>query len=201
MSETVAQNARAESEQWAKEINEAAVKHQLENWRRPRLDVIPRRYRNAVLERDEIRAWLGQMLDGEEGSLCLIGPTGTGKTYTMWGIYRALVDAQMDAIAINLIEFLDRLRPGGEDESQTLKRLVGAPVLMMDDLGMHKGSEWADERLYLILNARYEAMRPSVFTTNYPVAKWVEVLGARIASRLIEDCRVVEMRGKDRRVP
>ena len=200
MSKTL-QNARAETEQWAKEINEAAAKQQLEIWRRPRLDVIPRRYRKATLERDEMRTWLGLMLAGEEGSLCLTGPTGTGKTHTMWALYRALIEEHVDAVAINLIEFLDRLRPGGEDDSQTLKRLVSAPVLMMDDLGMHKTSDWTDERLYLILNARYEAMRPSVFTTNYPVSKWVEILGARIASRLIEDCRVVEMRGKDRRVP
>ena len=191
---------KVESDERAKKVNEGFVQEQLEEWRRPRLALVPKRYWEARVEGEEMEQWLAHVLDGGSESLCLAGPTGTGKTWALWGLYRAFIDAQVNAVAINLIEFLDKLRPGGPEESVTIEKLVRAPVLMMDDLGMHKTSEWTDEKVGLILNARHEWMRPSVFTTNFPRSMWTDVLGDRITSRLSEDCRIVEMRGKDRRL-
>jgi DNA replication protein DnaC len=191
---------KAESDERARQINEGYVQEQLEEWRRPRLAVIPKRYREATVEGEESQQWLAYALKGGTEGICFAGPTGTGKTWALWGLYRAFIDAQVNAVAINLIEFLDKLRPGGAEESVTLESLVRTPVLMMDDLGMHKTSEWTDEKVGLILNARYEWMRPTVFTTNFPPLMWKDVLGDRITSRLAEDCRIVEMRGKDRRL-
>jgi DNA replication protein DnaC len=161
--------------------------------------VIPVRYRNAEVEGKDLQAWLAHVLDGGAQGLGLAGPTGTGKSYALWALYRVLIDAEVNAIAINLIEYLDGLRPGSPEQTLTIEKLVRTPVLMLDDLGVHKSSDWTDERVYRILNSRYENVRPTVFTTNSPVDEWEQVLGERVAWRLIEDCRVVEMRGKNRR--
>lgn len=194
-----AQEKKGESDKWARETNEAFEQQRREEWRAPRLAVIPVRYRDAEVEGKELQSWLAHVLDGGWQGLGLAGPTGTGKSYSLWALYRVLIDAKVNAIAVNLIEYLDSLRPGGTEESLTIEKLVRAPVLLLDDLGVHKSSDWTDERVYRIINSRYENVKPTVFTTNHPVDEWVEVLGERVAWRLIEDCRIVEMRGRNRR--
>jgi DNA replication protein DnaC len=195
-----AQAMKSEGDDWARETNEAFEERQREEWRRPRLAAIPEMYAEAEVGDDRVQAWLSRTLDGGKESLCLAGPTGTGKSYMLWAIYRLLIDARVNAIGVNLIEYLEHLRPGGpEDESLTIEKLVRTPVLLMDDLGVHKSSEWTDDRLYYIVNNRYEHLRPTVVTTNVPVKKWVKVFGERIGWRMIERFVVVEMTGPNRR--
>jgi DNA replication protein DnaC len=195
-----AQANKTEGESRARLVNEGFEEEQRKEWKRPRLAAIPRRYLEAKVEDKECQRWLAHVLDGGTESLCLAGPTGTGKTWASWGLYRAFIDEGVNAVAINLIEFLDKLRPGGSEEVLTIDKLISTPVLIMDDLGMQKISAWTDEKLGLILNSRYEWMRPSLFTTNCLPSRWKDMLGDRIASRLSQDCRIVEMRGKDRRL-
>jgi DNA replication protein DnaC len=61
-----------------------------------------------------------------------------------------------------------------------------APILILDDLGAEKISDWVREQLYIIINRRYENMLPTIVTTNCTTAELVERLGERTVSRLIE---------------
>ncbi len=99
------------------------------------------------------------------------------------------------------------LRPKGSDRGaeEELRRLARVPLLVLDDLGSAKASEWTEEVTYRLINERYNACRPTIYTSNLPATApgqqpdLASVLGERIVSRLSEDTTVIAMTGHDRR--
>ncbi|CCA55383.1 putative DNA replication protein, partial [Streptomyces venezuelae ATCC 10712] len=85
------------------------------------------------------------------------------------------------------------------------------PLLLLDDLGSAKATEWTEEVTYRLVNERYNACRPTIYTSNLPARAVLDeqgrplgpdlttALGERIVSRLSEDTTVVAMTGTDRR--
>ncbi len=80
-----------------------------------------------------------------------------------------------------------------------MDRYRHAGVLLLDDLGTAKGSEWVEEVTYRLVTHRYDAMRPTIHVTNLGPDELRDVLGDRIASRLSETCTRVVLSGPDRR--
>jgi DNA replication protein DnaC len=98
---------------------------------------------------------------------------------------------------VKLVKILAGMRPGGETTQETIDKLCLVPILAIDDIGAHKPSEWVNERLYEIIDTRYDNMLPIVATTN---RKNVDaVLDDRLASRFEECCEMVFLTGTDRR--
>ena len=92
--------------------------------------------------------------------------------------------------------------------------MVDADILLLDDLGAWKMTEWMNDTLFYILNSRYMAKRPTVITTNFQDVTrekalaadhlrrrefLVERIGQRLRSRLMEMCLVVQIKGGDHR--
>jgi DNA replication protein DnaC len=97
-------------------------------------------------------------------------------------------------------DLLARLRPRtGVDTEAELERYRKLDLLLIDDLAAGKSSEWVEEATYRIINGRYEAMRPTIYTSNLPLDQLRDAIGDRIASRLAETCTRVVMEGPDRR--
>src|SRR5262249_51929228 len=97
---------------------------------------------------------------------------------------------------------------GGASERELLDDLDGAPVLVLDDLGAERATDWAVERLFGLLNRRHDWRRPTVLTSNLGPKPLAEHLGERIAWRVVEMCRrggeagarfLVELRGPNLR--
>ena len=91
-----------------------------------------------------------------------------------------------------------------ETEMEVLKPLLDADLLVLDDLGAERTSEWVQETLGLVVNTRYNAKRPTIFTSNLvdvpdntDPRSFIFQLGARTRSRLIEMCDWVEIQGAD----
>ena len=92
-------------------------------------------------------------------------------------------------------------------ELEILNPVMSAEVLVLDDLGAIRPSEWVWDTVSLMINSRYNNMRTTIITTNYPALApgeggiRAETLGDRIGermrSRLVEMCRVIEMQGQD----
>jgi DNA replication protein DnaC len=87
---------------------------------------------------------------------------------------------------------------------EVLKPLLGADLLVLDDLGAERTSEWVQETLGLVVNERYNAKRPTIFTSNLSdradntdPRSFIYQLGARTRSRLLEMCDWVEIQGVD----
>lgn len=73
-------------------------------------------------------------------------------------------------------------------------------ILFLDDLGAEKPTEFVAETIYLIINKRYNDMKPTIITSNFALEDLSDRVGERIASRIGEMCEIFELDGKDRRL-
>ncbi|MBB4711156.1 DNA replication protein DnaC [Streptomyces luteogriseus] len=164
---------------------------------------VPRRF-NGVCPDEQATAWAEQFAANQHAvkSLLLVGPTGTGKTHYAWSLLGAVAETgtqvrwQMHTAA----DLYASLRPrDGEDSESTFERIANAHLLVLDDLGASKWTEWVEEITYRLINHRYEECLPSIFTSNLPPTELRDALGGRVASRLTEMCDRITLKGDDRR--
>jgi DNA replication protein DnaC len=171
---------------------------------------VPYRYQNATAEHPVVQAWADQAAANirDAGFLVLHGSIGTGKTHQAYGALRRIAEAgpkRFEMIATTAPDLYGLLRPGGSDKGSEheLKRLCRIPLLLLDDLGTEKLSEWTEEATYRIVNYRYNESLPLLITTNLPVRTGtqdlVTRLGDRLASRLSQTATVVGFDGPDLR--
>jgi DNA replication protein DnaC len=169
---------------------------------------IPRRYTQATTTRRYVHEWVYSVATDPENtsSLLLLGPTGTGKTHIAYAALRLLCETprRTDWKAISAAALLGDLRPApGRDTEAVLASYTSASLLLLDDLGAAKSSEWVEEVLYRLIDARYNACLPSIFATNVSTPdELTGRLGERTASRLVEMCRghLITLKGADRRL-
>ena len=162
---------------------------------------IPPRFRAAVASNPDVIAWCEEFSPSSP-SLLILGPVGTGKTHQAFGAIRTLAanGVTVGWHADTAPGLLASLRPRADADSESeYRRIAAVPLLLLDDIGAAKASEWTEEILYRLVNDRYEAMLPGLFTSNIPAAELRVMLGDRIASRLAEMCQRVVLRGTDRR--
>jgi DNA replication protein DnaC len=166
-----------------------------------------------------------QEFDPRDGrGLLLVGGIGTGKTHLAVGILKELIVARGSAcLFCDYRELLKQIQNSYNDsvkatELQVLRPVFDADVLLLDELGAVKPSEWVWDTVSLILNTRYNDNRTTIITTNFAdeaaagavrlsslslarAATREETLGDRIGermrSRLHEMCRIVKMDGPD----
>ncbi len=127
---------------------------------------------------------------------------GNGKTmlavatgYAIWNNNR--VAARFWPVVELLARFRATFDAGGEGGFALLEaQLRAAPLLILDDLGAEKGSDWTRERLYSLIDYRYREMVPMIVTGNVPLDRIEE----RIASRLLGGGVVAVLLGPDRRL-
>ena len=73
-------------------------------------------------------------------------------------------------------------------------------LLILDDIGVERVSDFVLETLYRVINYRYVNMLPTIFTSNLNIQELADKIGDRSVSRIVEMCGVVELTGSDRRL-
>jgi DNA replication protein DnaC len=174
-------------------------------------NAVPYRYQDATATHPDIVTWADNAARDwrAAGFLVLTGSFGTGKTHQAYGALRRIAEAgpdRFEMIAMTAPDMYGLLRPGGSDRGTEaeLKRLCSIPLLLLDDLGTEKISEWTEEATYRLLNERYNECRPLIVTSNFPTRSdkgedLSDRLGGRIASRLAQLTTVVVLGGPDLR--
>ena len=120
-----------------------------------------------------------------EGWLLITGTYGCGKTHLAAAIANARQAMGLSVVFMVVPDLLDHLRSTFGPQSEVpydefFERLRNTPVLILDDLGAHSSTPWAQEKLFQLLNHRYNAHLPTVITTN----QRIDDLEARVRSRL-----------------
>jgi DNA replication protein DnaC len=142
--------------------------------------------------------------------LLFMGSCGVGKTHLAVSLLKhVIIDKGDSGLFYDFRDLLREIQGSYNSVSQSselaiLRPVLDANLLVLDELGANKPTEWVRDTIAHIINCRYNDKKLTIFTSNYldtPVRTGEESLtdriGARLRSRLYEMCKVVKIEGKD----
>lgn len=147
-------------------------------------------------------------------SLYIVGDIGVGKTFLCSCLCADLVRRKVRVLWRNVSDVLREIRASfdkkaGNREQEVIDSFLKPAVLVLDDLGKERPTEWALEQLFSVVNARYDAGKPMLVTTNYGGEELVKRLTPRgesddttaraVVDRLRGTCKCVKLEGSSRR--
>lgn len=156
--------------------------------------------------------WRDGVLSGEPDAprnLFLFGPAGSGKTGLLWPITASLCEGLVESRLVDFPTLLEQMKDAYAkrvpfDRFTDLGRV---PVLLLDDIGAERPTEWARAQLLHLVNQRYERLKFTAFASNYTPGDLAArlgqddpIVGDRILSRITESCVQHRMRASDRRL-
>lgn len=159
----------------------------------------------------------GQTLNG----FGLIGGVGSGKTYITSALVNQITKTRLErltddekenaakgkfitapAMIISFTELFERLKPNKDEQNENLIQTVkNKKILILDDFGACKITEWIADRLFEIIDYRYCEEKPLIYTTNIAPDKLKSVIGDRVADRLKEMCKPIIVTTQSQRKP
>jgi DNA replication protein DnaC len=147
---------------------------------------------------ERIAAWAADLAAGRKRNLVVTGPTGTGKTWSLWHAAEQAVRRGYESrVTVTTAgQFRRVIAPATADPAE-FTRYRNAGLLAVDDIGSVRLSEWDMDHLGELVDARWSERRPVLLTSN--VSDLRKLLGPRISSRLQHNALVVELDGPDRR--
>lgn len=170
--------------------------------------VLSPRFRNAECSHPDVIEWSDRYLADPTGApnLYLSGAVGTGKTHQAIGALRRIVAAnaqrctRMTFAVTNQGDFDAAMRPHTDGKHiEELADLQGADLLVFDDLGAGKATDWSDTTLFRLVDARWTRRLPMIVTTNLLGSGLEARLDERSFSRITAGAVEIELKGDDRR--
>lgn len=137
--------------------------------------------------------------DSPEGWLVLCGASGCGKTHIAAATVNRIIERGAPALFVVVPDLLDHLRaayqPGAEVAYDELfERVRNAPMLVLDDLGTQAPTPWAQEKLFQLINHRFNAQLPTIVTTNLLPEQFDDRLRTRLTDAATARVYVLEAR-------
>jgi DNA replication protein DnaC len=188
----------------------------LDNFQIPQDNPIARSGLGTVLM--QVRSFVREFPTGEKQGLLLVGDAGTGKTHLAVAALRALMDKGHEGVFFDYQNLLERIRSSydstsGATDREAYRSALDAELLLLDDLGAHRVTEWVEDTVTSIITYRCNNRKPTIATTNlgdpditgaipgYTTPGGTQInkqmltdaIGARARSRLFEMCRIVRM--------
>ena len=148
-----------------------------------------------------VKNW--KRVKAENLGLLFWGDVGTGKSYAAACIANALLEMRIPVLMTNFSKMLNQM--GGlysEERFSYISSLSGFSLLIIDDLGIERSTDYAKEQVYSIIDERYKSGLPVIVTTNLTIEDLrcpIQLADARIYSRILEMCTPVHVAGSDRR--
>ncbi|MFB5193166.1 ATP-binding protein [Alicyclobacillus fastidiosus] len=210
---------------WAEYDRQKAEEKRLEEERerRARLDrlfqlsMLPTRWKSRTFESFEVtndnrdafqtaKEYVEQFRPSEGKGLIFTGTVGLGKTHLSAAIAMELLSREYSAVFGTVTTLLDEFRSAYDNDrihhADVMRQLTRCDLLIVDDLGKEKVTDWVEQMVYELINTRYENNKSLIVTTNMTLTdirdKYTE-RGAAIVSRILEMCKGVKMTGRDRR--
>ena len=132
-----------------------------------------------------------QTMRSENLGLLLWGGVGTGKSFLAGCIANALMKQEVPVRMTNFAHILNELNSSFSSRNEVADKLCRYPLLIIDDFGMERGTEYALEQIYNIIDSRYRSRKPLIVTTNLTLDEIrhpQDIAHARIYDRLLEMC-------------
>lgn len=139
-----------------------------------------------------------EMLAKNQG-LLFYGGVGTGKTFAAACIANKLLNQRIPVIMTSFVKLLESMQGFSEDDSALIARLNRAKLLIIDDLGAERSTDYALEKVYDIVDSRYRAKLPIILTTNLSMTELKEstdIRYTRIYDRIFEMCYPMQFKGQ-----
>ena len=152
------------------------------------------------LARRYVQEW--EKMKEKNIGLLIWGDVGCGKTYLAAAIANALMEDEIPVRMTNFNAIMNDLSGSFEGRNEYLDRLSGCPLLIIDDFGMERETDYGLELIYSVIDGRYRSRKPMIVTTNLTLT---ELRGAtdtahrRIYDRVLEMCVPVFCKGESRR--
>jgi len=151
---------------------------------------------------DYVNNWRENQEAGKGLYFC--GGVGTGKTHLAVAVMNEIIQTKrVPSLFVTVPELLDNIRGTYNDPGRNLDEWMdavkNADLLVLDDLGSERPTEWVQERLFVIVNHRYREALPTIFTSNTGPKDLAVQLGERTASRMISMCEWISLEGEDYR--
>ena len=148
--------------------------------------------------RSYVECW--EQMKAENIGLLLWGKVGTGKSYFAGCIANALMEREIAVCMTNFALILNDLAASFKDRNEYISRLCSFPLLILDDFGMERGTEYGLEQVYNVIDSRYRSNKPLIVTTNLTLEDLQhpeDTAHARIYDRLLEMCSPVRFTGEN----
>ena len=141
-----------------------------------------------------------RMMEKNQG-LLFWGPVGTGKSYAAACIANELIENGISVVMTSFVKLLEIIenRDNHEAEEDIIKRINTSKLVIFDDLGAERGSNYSLEKMYNILDSRYRAGQPMIVTTNLTLERMMKETDerySRIYDRIFEVCYPVHWIGQ-----
>lgn len=139
-----------------------------------------------------------KMYENRQG-IIFWGEVGTGKSYTAACIANELLDQKIPVVMTSFVKILQNIQGNQEEEKVVMSKLNIASLLIIDDLGTERNTDYALEKVYNIIDSRYRIGKPLILTTNMTIKEMQEntdIRYKRIYDRIFEMCYPVRVAGK-----
>ena len=152
---------------------------------------------------DKARAYVENWKEAYKSNigLLLFGDVGTGKSFFAGCIANALLDRDVPVLMTNFPTILNRLTGMfSEDRSEFIASFDEYDLLIIDDLGVERSTEYAMEQMFFVIDSRYRSRRPMIITTNLKLSELKnppDLAHARIYDRILERCAPILFDGKN----
>ena len=137
-----------------------------------------------------------KMYEDNQG-LLLWGPVGTGKSYAAAVIANELLDRRTSVVMTSFIKILKEVGTFDDDNGK-IEKMNQSKLLIIDDLGAERGTDYSLERVYDIIDSRYRSNKPIILTTNLTMEQMKnceDIRYNRIYDRIFEMCYPVKVSG------
>ena len=138
-----------------------------------------------------------EMLASNAG-LLFFGSPGTGKTFAASCIANALMEKRVPVMVTSIVRLTANMF--GDELNELLYRMNTARLLVLDDFGAERNTEFKAEQIFTVIDARYAAKKPMIITTNLTDFKSeTDVRRKRVYDRIFEVCTPIKMVGESKR--